>query len=125
MKRHSINLFRAICCLATTLMLAFVPLNLCGCSDDVDYTFYTSIVGSVIDEHTEIPLKNVEITISPSNSAKSTRTDENGIFEFSNLDVQKYTLIFQKSGYKTTRREVTPIVGEISRVDISLSKLPN
>lgn len=84
-------------------------------------SFYTSISGTVYDASTAEVLNGVNVTLSPLSDSQLTK--ENGSFIFENLDVQQYTLIFQKTGYKPNRKNVTTIVGEDTYIEILLEKI--
>lgn len=107
--------------------LSFVSLSLIlffasSCKDLEDVSFYTSISGTVYDASTAEVLNGVNVTLSPLGDSQLTK--ENGSFVFDNLDVQQYTLIFQKTGYKPKRKNnVTTIVGEDTYIEILLEKI--
>lgn len=103
----------------TLAMLLLVCLT--GC-DSTDYEIFAKIQGTVTDYQTGIPLENVSITLSP--SGISTQTDADGFYQFSDLDVQQYTLTVQKSGYQPNRKTVAAVSGETLRVNIQLMSIP-
>ena len=104
-------------CVLATLML--VSASGCG---STDYEIFARIEGTVTDYQTGIPLENVSITLSP--SGISTQTDADGFYQFSDLDVQQYTLTVQKSGYQPNRKTVAAVSGETLRVNIQLMSIP-
>lgn len=110
-------LHNALKCVLATLML--VSASGCG---STDYEIFARIEGTVTDYQTGIPLENVSITLSP--SGISTQTDTDGFYQFSDLDVQQYTLTVQKSGYQPNRKTVAAVSGETLRVNIQLMSIP-
>lgn len=98
-------------CLATVFALAT------GCSK-TEYDNFASLYGVVSDNATGAPIANATVVLSPGGATKTTRGD--GLFEFSDLEPQQYTITVQKSGYQTNRKSVTAIVGERIEVNITL-----
>lgn len=43
---------------------------------------------------------------------------DDGTYEFTDLDIMQYTVMVQKEGYQTNRKQATAITGEKVRVDI-------
>ncbi|MBP3354341.1 MAG: carboxypeptidase regulatory-like domain-containing protein [Bacteroidales bacterium] len=109
----------------------FLPITFLGiiisstlftsCGEE-DYDIYSSIYGVVTDYETGETLSNVSVILSP--SSKTARTGTDGTFLFEELESQQYTITVQKSGYQPNRKTVTAISGETSRVDISMTKIP-
>ena len=81
---------------------------------------YSEIVGHVIDADTGDALDNASVTLSP--SGKSIFTGSDGYFEFHDLDAMSYSVTAQKQGYKTNRKNVQTIAGEVVNITIMLLK---
>lgn len=66
-----------------------------------------AVYGSVSDAVTKKPLQGVTISITSSkmNGGKEYKTDASGIFRASSLPAGEVTIILEKKGYKTYRRE--------------------
>ena len=99
------------------LCLMALPL-LFSCSKEEQESFGT-LYGVVSDTRTGDPLSNVTVTLSPSGTTKLTGSD--GLFEYTGLTPQQYTITVQKTGYQTNRKNVTDIVGEKVQVNITMT----
>ena len=99
------------------LCLMALPI-LFSCSKEEQDSF-GSFYGVVSDVQTGDPLGNVTVTLSPSGVTKLTGTD--GLFEFSELTPQQYTITVQKSGYQTNRKSVSAVAGESVQVNITMT----
>lgn len=97
-------------------------MMLTGCDDDDDYDPYSAISGVVTDYDTGLPLDNAAVTLSPTGLTAS--TDAAGVFAFSDLDAQQYTILVQKAGYQPNRKVVTAVSGEGVNVSIPLTRIP-
>lgn len=65
------------------------------------------IYGSVIDEEGS-SFRNVTVLLTGTNGySKSTKTDEDGYYEFKNLAAGDYTLTYEKDDYQTKTQEVS------------------
>lgn len=104
-----------------SLPITLFSLFMSSCANLEDVSFYTSISGVVYDASTSEPLGGVNVTLASSGNSQLTKND--GTFLFENVDIQQYTIIFQKSGYQDGRREVTTIVGEQTIVDVVLERI--
>ena len=71
-------------------------------------TMGTSIIyGSVIDEEGS-SFRNVTVSLTGTNGySKSTKTDEDGYYEFKNLAAGDYTLTYEKDDYQTKTQEIS------------------
>ncbi len=107
--------------LLLAVALSFASISLFTGCDEVEYTFYSSITGTVYDFSTGEVLEKVSVVLSPSNKTEFTNTD--GAFSFVDLDPAQYTLTFQKEGYYTERKSVTAITGEKTHLEITLKKI--
>ncbi len=64
------------------------------------------IYGTVTNEE-GFPFKNVSVSMTGANSySRSTKTDEEGYYEFTRLAAGDYTLTYEKNGYQTKTQEV-------------------
>lgn len=97
--------------------LAAVFVFATGCSK-TEYDNFASLYGVVSDNATGTPVANATVVLSPGGMTKITGSD--GLFEFSELEPQQYTITVQKSGYQTNRKSITAIVGEQIEVNITL-----
>ena len=88
--------------------------------DEVEYNVYGSILGTVADMDTDVPIPNATVTLSP--SGKTTYTDVDGNFEFVDLVARQYTVTVQKKGYVTNRVTVTNVAGSSVNISLSLEK---
>jgi len=99
------------------LCLMALPLFM-SCSKD-EYDSFGTLYGVVTDTSTGNPLDNVTVTLSPGGVTKLTGSD--GLFEYSNLTPQQYTITVQKSGYETNRKNVSAVVGEKVQANITMT----
>ncbi|MBR4532265.1 carboxypeptidase regulatory-like domain-containing protein [bacterium] len=81
---------------------------------------YSEIAGQVIDADTGDALENASVSLIPGEYSTMTRID--GSFEFHDLDAMQYTVIAQKQGYVTNRKNVRTIAGEVVNITITLLK---
>lgn len=100
-----------------TLCLMALPLII-SCSKD-EYDSFGTLYGVVTDTNTGNPLGNVSVTLSPGGVTKLTGSD--GLFEYTELTPQQYTITVQKSGYQTNRKNVTAVVGEKVQTNITMT----
>ena len=73
-----------------------------------------------MNDEDEQPLEGVTVTIVGANgdsSSQETKTDENGYYEFSDLEAGKYTLTYEKDGYGTQTQDVSLEEGELKDVE--------
>lgn len=101
------------------LCLMALPLFV-SCSKEENDSFGT-LYGVVSDVKTGSPLDNVTVTLSPGGTTKLTGSD--GLFEFTELTPQQYTITVQKSGYQTNRKDIMAIVGEKITANISMTPI--
>ena len=71
------------------------------------------------DAKTEAYLAGVKVTINPLGYSQVTNAD--GAFQYDNLDVAEYTLIYEKTGYDTYKHKVTVKPGLVSPVQVTLT----
>lgn len=104
------------------VLLGLLITSLTGCADTEDIGMYGGLNGKVTDYHTNEPISNASINLSP--SGISIQTDESGYYRFENLDPQQYTLTVQKTGYQPDRKSVSVIRGENLDVNFQLRTIP-
>ena len=88
--------------------------------EPVTYDTFCTISGTVIDLDTGDPVQQATVTLSP--TGYNTYTGNDGHFEFIDLDARKYTVMVQKTGYVTNRKEVTPVAGAVANINLTLQK---
>lgn len=99
------------------LSFILVFLTVLSCTEPVVSTF-GSIGGTVQDAETGAYLSGVSVTINPLGYSQVTNAD--GTFQYDNLEVSEYTLVYTKSGYETYKHKVTVKPGIVSPVQVSL-----
>ena len=99
------------------LCLMALPVFL-SCSKEEQDSF-GSLYGVVTNTQTGDPLSNVTVTLSPGGTTRLTGSD--GLFEYSDLTPQQYTITVQKSGYQTNRKTITSVVGEKVQANITMT----
>lgn len=99
------------------LCLVALPLFL-SCTKEENDSFGT-LYGVVSDVKTGSPLDNVTVTLSPGGTTKLTGSD--GLFEYSELTPQQYTITVQKAGYQTNRKTLSAVVGEKTEANITMT----
>ncbi len=107
--------------LLLSVALSFASISIISGCDEVEYTFYSTVNGTVYDFSTGEVLENVSVVLSPSN--KTEFTGEDGTFSFVDLDPAQYTIVFQKEGYVPERKMVNAITGETIQLDITLKRI--
>ncbi len=88
-----------------------------SCTEPVINTF-GSIGGTVQDAETGVYLSGVSVTINPLGYSQVTNAD--GTFQYDNLEVSEYTLVYTKTGYETYKHKVTVKPGIVSPVQVNL-----
>lgn len=99
------------------LCLMALPLFF-SCTKEENDSFGT-LYGVVSDVKTGSPLDNVTVTLSPGGTTKLTGSD--GLFEYSELTPQQYTITVQKTGYQTNRKTLSAVVGEKTEANITMT----
>ena len=89
-----------------------------GCEEKV---VLGSIYGVVTDRSTGEPIRNAEITLSPSN--KTTIVGNSGTFEFVNLEPGQYSVAIEADGYQYNNKMVVVQSGESATCDFHLDKI--
>lgn len=103
-----------------TLFLLLTLVALVTSCEPVTYDTFCTISGTVIDLDTGDPVQQATVTLSP--TGYNTYTGNDGHFEFIDLDARKYTVMVQKTGYVTNRKEVTPVAGAVANINLTLQK---
>ncbi|MBQ8811134.1 MAG: carboxypeptidase-like regulatory domain-containing protein, partial [Bacteroidales bacterium] len=98
----------------TYLSIAFICFS---CTEPVVNTF-GSIGGTVQDAKTGEYLAGVGVTVNPLGYSQVTNAD--GAFQYDNLEVSEYTLVYVKAGYETYKHKVTVKPGVVSSVQVNL-----
>jgi uncharacterized membrane protein len=101
------------------IFIAICLLSSCAKRNDLD--MYGNIHGIVTDSETNLPLSGVVVSLSPTNTTKTTGSD--GRYEFNNLDPALFTVQAQKHGYTSNTISVSVITGENAKGDMTLNKL--
>ena len=99
------------------MCLIALPLFFSCTKEEIDS--FGTLYGVVTDTNTGDPLGNVTVTLSPGGITKLTGSD--GLFEYTELTPQQYTITVQKSGYQTNRKTVSAVVGERVQVNITMT----
>lgn len=94
-----------------------------SCGDDFEISMYGNIYGVVTDYETGEYVENVSVLLLPSNMSAITTIE--GTFLYEDVDIQQYTIVVQKEGYKTNRKIVNPLRGETINVNITMEKIRN
>jgi len=103
-----------------TLFLLFVAV-FSSCNRD-EHSMLGELRGIVSDFETGELLDGVTVTLSP--GGRNQVTGNNGIFHFTDVDPQQYTITAQRSGFQTNRRTINAIANETIEVNITLTRNP-
>lgn len=71
------------------------------------------------------PIKSVRVSLKSETFIYRTLTDEDGYFEFEDLDADTYSITAKKKGYKQARKTVTLENGAEKEVKIKMKKKKN
>ena len=85
-----------------------------------ELTMYGTISGVVKNAKTNQPLSGVKATITPGGLSQVTESD--GLFMFSELTPDDYTLTFEKKGWLSTTQKVTVSADYVSSVQVMTAK---
>ena len=102
--------------LALSVIIAFTMCMMTSCVKENATT--GQIQGIVTDANTNEALQGVSISLSP--IGLSAQTDNNGHFEFTNLEPGQYTLQAEKSGFENSTKNVTVVAGNTTSGDMQL-----
>jgi len=83
-----------------------------------------AISGYIINKK-NFPIESAKLRLKGANSKvfKKTISDENGLFEFTDLDADTYTITAIKKGYKRTKQTATLELGEEKDIEIVMKKM--
>ena len=101
------------------LLLCLMALPILSSCSKEEHDSFGSLYGVVSDVKTGNPLDNVTVTLSPGGTTELTGSD--GLFEFTELTPQQYTITVQKAGYHTNRKSVSAVVGEKVQTNITMT----
>ena len=105
-----------------TICLFFSIALLCGfyqsCQPNVELP--GGIYGTVLDKETGEPIRNAEISLSP--SGKTTVVGSNGTYEFVNLEAGMYTVNVTADGYDHNSKTANVVNGKSTACDFHLTK---
>lgn len=104
--------------LICTLCLLTGIWQACGSKEEVTTT--GGIYGTVLDKEDGEPIRNAEISLSP--SGKTTVVGSNGAYEFVNLEAGMYTVNVQAEGYDHNSKTAKVVSGESTACDFHLTK---
>lgn len=100
------------------ILACAVALCALACTDPLVSTF-GSVGGTVQDRGTNKLLSGVTVTLNPLGYKQV--TNMNGDFQFDNLDVSEYILVFEKEGYEKYVHKVSVKPGVVSSVQVTLA----
>lgn len=89
-----------------------------SCSEEPVLNTFGSISGVVMDARANAPLGGVRVSLTPTGSSQVTGQD--GAYLFDNLQVQEYTIVFSKEGYRSDQQKVSVKPGITSSAHASL-----
>jgi hypothetical protein len=107
---------RRILILSALALLVTCMMNNCT----KEYDSFGTLYGVITDKETGNPISNASLVLSPGGNTKT--TGEDGLFEFSELDPQQYTITVQKTDYQTNRKTIKAMAGEKTEANIPLTK---
>jgi len=79
------------------------------------------IEGTVVDDEL-VPISKAQVGLAQRNA--STQTGEDGGFAFSRIEPGAYTIVAARLGYFEAYKQVTVIAGEITKVQLTLDRIP-
>lgn len=103
--------------LSLYLSFIFLAVLTFSCTEPIVSTF-GSIGGTVQDGQTGDYLSGVTVLINPLGYSQVTNAD--GAFQYDNLEVSEYTLVYSKEGYETYKHKVTVKPGVVSSVQVTM-----
>lgn len=101
-------------------ILSLLCLSMFTSCEPVTYDTFGGVSGFVIDFETGDAVANANVTLSP--SGVNTYTGEDGFFQFINLESKQYTLTIQHIDYRTNRKTVNVISGDVVELSLTLTK---
>ena len=108
-----------------TLLLALLPLSNCVfANQDGDGTKDPALSGSVSDASSKKPVKGVTVSVLAKDGIEKLETDASGRFIIPKLPAGEVTIVLEKKGYKTYRREKVIVKeGTQMKLNFDLSNL--
>jgi hypothetical protein len=108
-----------------TLLLALLPLSNCVfANQDGDGTKDPALSGSVSDASSKKPVKGVTVSVLAKDGIEKLETDASGRFIIPKLPAGEVTIVLEKKGYKTYRREKVIVKeGAQMKLNFDLSNL--
>lgn len=103
-----------------SFLLIMALIALATSCEPVIYDTFCTISGTVIDLETGDPIQQATVTLSP--TGYNTYTGDDGHFEFIDLNARQYTVMVQKTGYVTNRKNVTTVAGGVVDLNLTLQK---
>lgn len=101
-------------------LLIFALASLFAACTPVEYDHFATITGMVIDDDDHTPIEGADISITP--HLQTITTDDNGSFQFVDIEPDRYTIQVQKEGYKYQRKDVSVVAGETKNLVFYLKK---
>ena len=86
----------------------------------LEYDNFATISGIVVDVDDQSPIEGATVTLNP--SGKYRYTDNNGYFQFLDIDVEPYDILGQKDGYSSYLKRVPTVAGGSENIIIPLKK---
>lgn len=103
--------------LSLLTIVSFVLFTAC---EEKENDLFGSISGIVTDVETSEPIQGVTVTLVP--GGKSTVTGDDGIYYFSKIESDQYTLQFKSNGYQTNTKTIVVEPYVTTTGDIQLSQ---
>lgn len=107
------------------LLLALLPLSNCVfANQNGDGTKDPALSGSVSDASSKKPVKGVTVSVLAKDGIEKLETDASGRFIIPKLPAGEVTIVLEKKGYKTYRREKVIVKeGAQMKLNFDLSNL--
>lgn len=107
------------------LLFALLPLSNCVfANQDGDGTKDPALSGSVSDASSKKPVKGVTVSVVAKDGIEKLTTDASGKFIIPKLSAGEVTIVLEKKGYKTYRREKVVVKeGSQMKLNFDISNL--
>lgn len=102
------------------LLIIIALVTIATSCEPVTYDTFGGISGEVVDLDTGDPVQQATVTLSP--TGMNTYTGYDGTFEFLDLGERQYTVMVQKTGYITNRKNVTIVAGRVITIKLTMQK---
>ena len=105
------------------LLIVALSTLFAACSPD-EYDHFSNIIGTVLDNDDQSPIAGAKVIITSSGNrgVGDIRTDSNGKFQFMELEVDSYTIVVDKEGYRTDNQKVITTAGKTENIVFYLKK---